>query len=125
MVECPGSPCPGGRPAQTQFVSPSHGNPGPKAPTRGIFHAIFAVCFGALLGLCLLKFGNPVVMEKFVERPGDIYQWIFNGWPVVIAHWLLTAVVCLGIAVAQWNTRKVPLLLLALPAAWLLWQFAA
>src|SRR5262245_24104197 len=32
----------------------------------GLPQKVFAVVFGAFLGLCLLKFGNPPIMEKWV-----------------------------------------------------------
>ena len=101
----------------------------PEKTTHGRLPGIFAGLFGALLGLSLIKFGNPVILERMVQKeygtPANIYEWIFNPWPVVIARWLLAAVVCAGLAVARWDLRKVPPLLLALPAAWLFWEFAA
>jgi hypothetical protein len=91
---------------------------------------IFAGVFGALLGLCLLKFGNPVILEKAIQKeyggtPSNILEWVFDPWPLRIAYWLLAAVVCLGLVVGRWKTRGTPPLLLALPAAWLLWECLA
>ncbi|MDB6067578.1 MAG: O-antigen polymerase [Pedosphaera sp.] len=104
----------------------SGGPPGaPAKPSSDWLPSVFAGMFGLLLGLTLLKFGNPVVMEKFIERPANIYEWVLNsGWPAVISHWLLAAVVILGLFVARWKTG-VPRTLVALPLAWLIWQAIA
>ena len=85
---------------------------------------LFAVAFGALLGLAFLKFVNPAVFDKWVDWPANGYQWVINPWPVAIAYWMLAAVVLLGLLVvrvavpARWW-------LLGLPVAWLGWQFAS
>ncbi len=97
--------------------------PGPDSTTRGPLPAIFAGLFGALLGLCLLKFGNPVVMDKYVDRPTAISEWIFWAWPVGMATWFLVVVVCAGLAVLRLKKTTVPTPLLLLPAVWLVWQF--
>jgi O-antigen ligase len=110
-------------------VTRASANTNQEKAAHGILPAIFAGMFGALLGLSLIKFGNPVILEKMVQKefgpPSNLYEWIFNPWPLVIAHWLLAGVLCLGLAVAKWNTRGVPSLLIALPAVWLLWEFVA
>ncbi len=85
---------------------------------------IFAGLFGLLLGLSLVKFGNPIVLEKMIEWPTNIYEWIFMAWPVVIAYWLLGGVMVLGLLVARWKTG-LPALVTALPLAWLIWEVLA
>jgi hypothetical protein len=83
--------------------------------------SVFAGLFGALLGLSLLKFGNPVILEKMIDWPTNIYEWIFNPWPVVIAYWLLAGVTVFGLVVARWKT-EVPALIVALPLVWFVWE---
>jgi hypothetical protein len=56
---------------------------------------IFAALFGCLLGLALLKFGNPGIMEKYVTWPANIYEWLLAAWPIVIGYWLLAVVTIL------------------------------
>ena len=97
----------------------------PGQPAIATLPKIFSAAFGCLLGLCLLKFGNPVVMAKFVSQPTNIYEWIFNAWPLTMAPWFLAVVVCAGFAVMRWERKNVPLPLLLLPAAWLVWEFIA
>jgi O-antigen ligase len=84
----------------------------------------FAVLFGVVLGLALLKFVNPAVFEQLVEWPTNGYEWVINPWPVLIGYWLLAGVALLGIFVLQ---RKIaaPQWMIALPLAWLGWQFVA
>jgi O-Antigen ligase len=85
---------------------------------------IFAGLLGLLLGLSLVKFGNPVVLEKMIDWPTNIYEWIFMAWPVVIAYWLLGGVVVVGLLVARWKIG-LPVLLTALPLVWLIWEVLA
>jgi O-antigen ligase len=82
----------------------------------------FSTLFGALLGLSLLKFGNPVVLEKFVAPPQNFYDWLISSWPVTIGYWLLLPVAVIGLLVARWEISA-PGWLLALPLIWLGWQF--
>jgi O-antigen ligase len=91
---------------------------------EGFLPGVFAVFFGLLLGLALVKFGNPVIMEKLVEAPKDFFEWLFNSWPAIWGYGLLAAVAVLGLSVARWNITA-PKMLVALPLAWLLWEFVA
>ena len=84
----------------------------------------FPLLFGAFLGLALVKFGNVVVLERFVERPVNGYEWALSSWPVVLGYWLLGTVAGLGLIVARWRTEASKWLI-ALPLVWLVWQFVA
>lgn len=83
---------------------------------------LFSVLFGAFLGLALLKFGNPPIMESFVTAPRDPYEFFLGSpWPILWAYGLLGALVLLGAAVAN-GKPSAPLWLIALPGAWLAWE---
>ena len=84
----------------------------------------FSALFGALLGLALLKFGNPVVMQKFITGPEGLYDWLISQWPLVIGYWLLLPVAVIGLLVARWEINA-PKWLLLLPLIWLGWQFVS
>lgn len=85
----------------------------------------FAVVFGAFLGLSLLKFGNPPIMEQWVSAPTNPYEFVLGyPWPIAWGYGLLGAVAVLGLFAARWNTGA-PKWLLVLPLAWLIWQVAA
>lgn len=76
---------------------------------------------GAFLGLALLKFCNPPIMEKLVEPPGELAEWLLSAWPIHVGYWLLVLVVVVGFFVAQFR-GNVPKWLLAMPLVWLGWQ---
>lgn len=90
---------------------------GPIGRSNGLT-AVFAVLFGVLLGLALLKFVNPSVFEKLVEWPANGYEWLINPWPVVIGYWLLAAVAVVGVFVVR-REITAPRWLMALPLVWL------
>jgi O-antigen ligase len=89
---------------------------------RDLFGGIFALLFGAFLGLALLKFPNPPIMENLVVRPTNAFEWALSAWPIEIAYWLLGFVAVVGL-VAGPKRPNSPKWLLVLPAAWLAWQF--
>jgi hypothetical protein len=53
-----------------------------------------------LLGLGLLKFGNPVILDRLVEPPGEFLEFVVQPWPVAWGYALLAVVGALGLAVA-------------------------
>lgn len=93
-------------------------------PANGRLQRAFAVGFGGLLGLALLKFGNPALFDSLVSWPTNGYEWALNPWPIAIGHGLLVAVALVGVVAAR---RAFParLWLAALPAVWLGWQCLA
>ena len=94
------------------------------APPADRLSGWFAALAGVFFGLALLKFGNPAVLEKLVERPTNVWEWIFNGWPVVVGFGLLAGVTVVGFFAARWKTNA-PRWLVFLPLVWLGWQFVA
>jgi len=86
---------------------------------------IFAGVFGAFLGLALLKFGDPPIMEKYVTAPSGFWEFLIaTPWPIHWAYSLLLGVSLLGICAARWRPAA-PLWLLVLPILWLAWQVVA
>jgi O-antigen ligase len=86
---------------------------------------LFAGLFGAFLGLGLLKFCNPPIMEDMTTAPGDIWEVVFGGaWPLGWAYVFLALLAVLGLSVARWKVPPQPWLI-ALPLVWLLWQCLA
>lgn len=102
----------------------------------------FPVVLGGFLGLCLLKFGNPPIMEEFVSAPSDIYELLLGyPWPIQWAYALLS-VLALGAGVLLAKRRlprqdlmgargtsdrdfRLRRVLVSLPLAWWLWQLLA
>jgi O-antigen ligase len=100
--------------------------PSPVGTQReGLLPAGFAGLFGAFLGVALLKFGNPPITEKWVTTPTQFYEFVFSyPWPISWAYGLLALVTVAGMSVARWKSAA-PWWLVALPLAWLGWQFIA
>lgn len=85
---------------------------------------VFAAVAGLLLGLALLKFGNPIVLDHLITRPTDALEVVFQSWPIAWGYAMLAGVALLALAVACWRFPR-PRWLLLTPAAWLVWQFVA
>jgi O-antigen ligase len=99
--------------------------PGAAPSAQAWLPPAFAGLFGAFLGLTLLKFGNPPIMERYVVAPTEIYEFLVGTpWPIGWAYRLLALVSVLGLCVARWKPAA-PLWFLALPALWLAWQVVA
>jgi hypothetical protein len=89
------------------------------------YKVVFGALFGAFLGLSMLKFGNPVIMERWVTAPSDIYEFVLNSpWPMSWAYLLLGLMVLASIPLLRWGlpTRR---WLGLLPLAWCCWQLVA
>jgi O-antigen ligase len=84
----------------------------------------FSLVFGLFLGVALVKFGNAVIMERYIERPTSSLEWAINTWPLGVGYWLLGALAVFGIGAGRWRMQSA-VWLVALPLAWLLWQFFA
>src|SRR5882762_1230035 len=81
---------------------------------------LFALAFGGLLGLALLKFPNPAVVEHLIEAPTNGWEVALSGWPVRFAYPLFAVLILAGLALMRWPV-SVPKLPTLLPVAWLLW----
>jgi O-antigen ligase len=93
----------------------------PELPWPGVFAGLF----GTFLGLCLLKFSNTPVTEKYVETPQGFWEFVIGyPWPIAWAYWLLVPVLLVGLLVARWKSPA-PWWLAGLPLLWLIWQFLA
>lgn len=96
----------------------------PTEPAASGIEKIFAFVFGSFLGLALLKFATPSVMDRFVTAPTSGIEWLIFVWPLKTAYPLAGIVLLCGLAAARWK-RIAPRWLMLLPAAWLMWQLVA
>ncbi|HTL54210.1 MAG TPA: O-antigen ligase family protein [Candidatus Limnocylindrales bacterium] len=91
--------------------------------------SVFGVLFGVFLGLTLLKFGNPPIMERYVTPPTNIYEFLLDSpWPISWAYRLLGALAILGLVLVIREDRRlitIPKWLLLLPLIWLACQIVA
>ena len=102
-------------------MSKSTASPSPK--TKAVAHWL-PLLVGGFLGLALLKFGNAIIMEKYITWPRDGFEWLIRPWPTTVGHVLLIMMALAGGCVARWR-RPCPRWLAMLPLAWLAWQLIA
>ena len=103
------------------------GDPGPAPFGRMSTADVYAVVFGAFLGLALLKFGNPAVLDESLSAPANLREAWQYAWPVHWAFWLLIPLALAGGVMAsrsEWHWRA-PVWLWTLPLLWMVWQCAA
>src|SRR5438105_4578649 len=85
----------------------------------------FTALFGVFLGLSLLKFGNPPIMEKWVDEPHGFYQFLVaTPWPISWAYCLLALISLLGLLDFRAKPTA-PWWLIILPSVWFGWQLIA
>jgi O-antigen ligase len=89
----------------------------------------YALAFGLFLGLCIWKFGNPVILDHIIAPPASPAEFIHEAWPLRWANWILLPLAIIGGILAFKNRRNIahPLssILIFLPLAWLGWQFVS
>src|SRR5687768_7604409 len=97
-----------------------------KAPARAnqSWEGLFAGAIGLWLGLALIKFGNPVILDQKITAPANRDELLSQPWPVAWGYWLLVVVVLLSTRVGRWKTDA-PRWVIALPLVWLGWQFVS
>jgi hypothetical protein len=83
---------------------------------------VFAVVAGLFFFISILKFGDPVILDNVFGPPENAWAAIFESWQVKWGYWLMLPLIAAGLAAIRWRTLgfKWPL---ALPLAWLGWQF--
>lgn len=89
---------------------------------------VWTVLVGGLLGLGLLKFGNPIILDSRIPAPKSLSEAWSEPWPADWGFVAVTALVILG-AVSRVHLvqgKRVPHRLpFLLPLAWLAWQLIA
>ncbi len=88
---------------------------------------LFTLAFGLFLGLCVWKFGNPVILDHKILSPATLPEFLNDPWPIHWANWILLLLAGLGaLFVFQtkitWTQTK---WLSLLPLIWLGWQFVS
>ena len=49
----------------------------------------YALAFGLFLGLCIWKFGNPVILDNKIIPPISVSEFWNDAWPTHWANWIL------------------------------------
>ena len=99
--------------------------PNPKTGSQPIGEGVFAALVGIFLLLALWKFGNPVIFESMTEKPRDIWEIIFQPWPLNWGYALIGILFLVGIVAGKLEFKKDwrSAFSLLLPLVWLAWQF--
>lgn len=93
------------------------------APPSDAAEALFTGLLGLLLGVGLLKFGNPVILDRLVDTPKTLEEWRVFSWPVRFAYAGLAMVTLAGLWHARLALRpRGPVLLWGGLLFWLLWS---
>jgi O-antigen ligase len=103
------------------------GVPKTERQTGGI--KLYALAFGLFLGLCIWKFGNPVILDHKIATPATLNDLWTDAWPTHWANWILGPLAACGALLIlvlgfpngdrRWPSRW----LWVLPLIWLGWQF--
>ncbi len=94
-------------------------------PRLSTLNRYYALTFGFFLGLCIWKFGNPVILDQKISPPVSASDFLNDAWPTHWANWILLPLAALGALLVFQNKmswRQTNWLWL-LPLAWLGWQF--
>lgn len=88
---------------------------------------LFPLVFGLFLGLTILKFGNPVILDAKVSAPGSLSEAWAETWPPHWAFWILLPIAFFGLCLAitaqpRWPGSR---WLWILPLIWFGWQLVA
>ena len=96
---------------------------------------ICALIFGFFLGLCILKFGDPVILDEKIFPPANISEFLSDSWPTHWANWIFFPLLAIIAIVAFLDYRDSALdpqtvaqtskPALLLPLLWLGWQFVS
>jgi O-Antigen ligase len=84
---------------------------------------LYALAFGLFLGLAILKFGNPVILDQKIFPPDSLSEYWYDSWPTHWAYWIFLPLVAIGgvLVVSSPGTSPPP------PAdrqrRWLRWLF--
>jgi hypothetical protein len=90
----------------------------------GAYHQFALVIAGLVLGLSLLKFGNPVIFEGKLPPPTSFQELIYFNWPLQWA-WVLGTIVTVLLLPVVRTSAGIPKWLLIAPLGWLAWQWVA
>lgn len=61
---------------------------------------LYAVAFGLFLGLCVWKFGNPVILDHKIATPQTWSDYWNDAWSIRWANWILTPLAVVGLLLA-------------------------
>ena len=84
----------------------------------------YALVFGLFLGLAILKFGNPVILDQKIAPPVSPSEFLADAWPTHWGNWILLPLSLAGAALVFVSRPRWPgtRWLWLLPLLWFGWQ---
>ena len=84
----------------------------------------YALVFGLFLGLAILKFGNPVILDQKITPPVSPSEFWSDAWPTHWSNWILLPLALTGAALVFTSKPRWPgtRWLWLLPLLWFGWQ---
>jgi hypothetical protein len=84
----------------------------------------YALIFGLFLGLAILKFGNPVILDQKIPPPVSPVEFWMEAWPTHWGNWIFLPLALAGAGLAfvhrpRWPGKRG---LWLLPLLWFGWQ---
>jgi O-antigen ligase len=83
---------------------------------------VFALLAGLFFFITIIKFGSPVILDRYIETPQDTVSAFYESWPPHWGTWLFVPFALAGLFAIQLNRLKLHWAL-ALPLIWLGWEF--
>jgi hypothetical protein len=85
---------------------------------------LYALGFGLFLGLAILKFGNPVILDQKITPPVSLAEFWTYAWPTHWGNWIFLLLALAGVALAFVGKPRWPgtRWLWLLPLLWFGWQ---
>ncbi len=88
---------------------------------------LYALVFGLFLGLAIVKFGNPVILDHKIRPPTSFSEVWVDSWPTHWGNWLLALLLLPGLWLIALKKLRWPgtAWLWVLPAVWFSWQLVS
>jgi len=110
---------------QTRGTQPALATAGARQRFSG--RDLYALGFGLFLGLAMVKFGNPVILDQKIVPPATLSEAWNSAWPLHWAGWWLAPLALIGcwLIITARPGCPGPRWLWVLPAIWFGWQLLA
>ena len=95
-----------------------------KSEKKSTWTWLYALGFGLFLGLAILKFGNPVILDQKIMPPASAAEFRTDAWPPHWANWVFLPLALAGAGLGLTRRPHWPgtLRLWLLPLLWFGWQ---
>jgi len=95
-----------------------------KPPKKITGTGLYALGFGLFLGLAILKFGNPVILDHKIIPPATPSECWTEAWPARWGNWIFLPLALIGAGLALTGRQLWPAArrLWLLPLLWFGWQ---